>query len=342
MSDLIFETEKTVRISCDLARDILDYTENPRSLRFQADSQFTDMVNRMRTTGQWQVGVEGESDLPVTLITDGEGVTVVRGADRLSVWVRVGAPLIARVCVRNVLSKRDKFILRVALSYAMSNLDGIFKTMAADEFDPYEAGKDYPMIVLETCGEKGDVIEREEIIALSRELQIPVTETIHWTELNITTGEQCDSYLKLGDAVSTRDPIFSTLELEEDGSIRVWDWLVFAPGEEPNADTPYAPVDWTGFADAIKPLQFDEAVINALEKHYKFSFNPTYISHGFSDPHGNVVFLKTHEEVGSFWNLLTHITVQDVEYAIISSWQLIFLSKIQNQSDELNSANISS
>ena len=85
-------------------------------------------------------------------------------------------------------------------------------------------------------------------------VQIKIART-HWSDL--LCGDGAESPMPLGDVLASADPDMlaelAGIRLGEDGGIESWEGTyVFAPGEAPATDTPRRPVDWAGFADALR------------------------------------------------------------------------------------------
>ena len=80
-------------------------------------------------------------------------------------------------------------------------------------------------------------------------------EFTHWSALLV--GDGAESPMPLGDVLASADPDMPAelagIRLGEDGGIESWEGAyVFAAGEAPATDTPLRPVDWAGFADALR------------------------------------------------------------------------------------------
>ena len=77
-------------------------------------------------------------------------------------------------------------------------------------------------------------------------------EKLHWTNLRVTDSDG-DDIGALGDCINDGTVSTEYIMLRDDGSLDSWpDYFISAPGEEPEWDTPHVPVDWTGFANAVK------------------------------------------------------------------------------------------
>lgn len=74
---------------------------------------------------------------------------------------------------------------------------------------------------------------------------------LNWKQLIVTDNEGGTAGT-LEEIVTLCPANLDSAEIETDGSLGAWpDYLLSAPGEEPEWDTPREDVDWTGFADAL-------------------------------------------------------------------------------------------
>ena len=74
---------------------------------------------------------------------------------------------------------------------------------------------------------------------------------ITWRELEVWTCEDNEYCGTLGDL--TDNGMLSAHPEVRDGKIEGWlDYLIAAPREAPDWDTPRQPVDWDGFEEAFK------------------------------------------------------------------------------------------
>ena len=74
----------------------------------------------------------------------------------------------------------------------------------------------------------------------------------NWTELNVTDGDGMVS--NLGELVRCAPANLDSAVITE-GRIAQWDgFLIAAPGEDAEYDTPRVAVDWDGFENALKSM----------------------------------------------------------------------------------------
>jgi hypothetical protein len=76
---------------------------------------------------------------------------------------------------------------------------------------------------------------------------------ISWRELIVTDGRDNGQVGTLGNIVDNELMHIEDAEIR-DGKILQWHgYFISAPGEDPDWDTPFVEVDWTGFEEALYP-----------------------------------------------------------------------------------------
>jgi hypothetical protein len=74
----------------------------------------------------------------------------------------------------------------------------------------------------------------------------------NWKDLAVTDGDG-ENWGTLGELVDNAPANLDNAVIAADGSIESWPQMyIAAPDEEADWDTPRGPVDWTGFAEALK------------------------------------------------------------------------------------------